>query len=262
VDIPNPVLTDRDGAIVTLSLNNPERLNAVSEELYQRLEHELAAVAVDGAVRAVVLRGSGRAFCAGADLKRHADTPRTATERREYVWLGQRVCQRLQQLRQPVIAGVHGYALGAGAELALSCDFVVMAEDARMGFPEVSIGTYVGGGVTKRLPALVGLARAKELLLLGERFTGRQAHAWGLVHEAVAEDELWTRVERLAAHLAAKAPLPAARAKRDLERWSTRSAADALAAEADGLLACMESSDWTEGVAAFREKRTPTFIGA
>jgi enoyl-CoA hydratase len=250
---------ERAGRVVRLVLNRPERLNAVTERLYERLLEELANVETDPEARAIVLAGEGRAFCAGADQKAHADGVRTRGQQAEYVELGWRVCERIQHCRTPVIAAVHGYALGAGAEIAISADFVIMTQDAQMGFPEVSIGTYVGGGVTRRLPRLIGLRRATELLMLGERFTGQQAADWGLAYQAVPAATLDTAVAELAEQLVAKAPLSVARLKAAL--CSDAPFDEVLRTEAGDLLSIMGSADWAEGVAAFRERRTPSFEG-
>jgi enoyl-CoA hydratase len=169
------------------------------------------------------------------------------------------VCEQIQKMATPVVAAVHGYALGAGAELATSADFLVIAEDAKMGFPEVSIGTFVGGGVTRRLPRLVGLRRATDLLILGERFTGVQAAEWGLAQAAVPAADLPRAGAELAANLAGKAPIPLARMKAALLSEEPFDAV--LRTEARHLLEVMGSDDWAEGVAAFAERRTPVFHG-
>ncbi|WP_182345926.1 enoyl-CoA hydratase/isomerase family protein [Tomitella gaofuii] len=254
-----PVLTTLDGAVQTVAFNRPERLNAVSEELYEQAISALRAADEDPSVRAVVLTGEGRAFCVGADLKAHGAGGRTPERQRYYTDLGQRVCELIQTMSTPVIAAVAGYALGAGAEMAVSADFLVMAEDAKMGFPEVSIGTYVGGGVTHRLPRLVGLRRATDLLILGDRFTGVQAAEWGLAHAAVSAGELTAAAHELAARLAAKAPLSLAKMKAALFRDDDIETA--LLDEPRQLVELMGTRDWAEGVAAFAEKRDPVFEG-
>lgn len=252
------VLTAVDGQVMTISLNRPHRLNAVSEELYRGIIEALENAASDDGVRAVVLTGEGRAFCVGADLKAHGEGERTDAQKREYVLLGQAVCRAIQESPIPVVAAVRGYALGAGAEMATSADFLLMADDARMGFPEVSIGTFVGGGVTHRLPRLIGLRRAIDLLVLGERFTGEQAADWGVArvstHDAVRAD-----ATALARTLAAKAPLSFARMKAALHLDPTID--QAFDAEAEDLLDMMKTEDWAEGVAAFAANRSPRFQG-
>lgn len=253
------VLTTRSGSTTTLALNRPKRLNAVSEELYEALIDALRAADDDPEVRAVVLTGTGRAFCVGADLKAHQAGTRSRADQARYLDLGQRVCEQIQTMGTPVIAAVNGYALGAGAEMAVSADFLVIAEDAQMGFPEVSIGTFVGGGVTHRLPRLVGLRRATDLLTLGERFSGSLALDWGLAHSAVPAGELLDAAHTLAAALAAKAPLSLARMKAALRRNDPLEVV--FETEPQELLALMGTQDWAEGVAAFAERREPIFQG-
>ena len=168
--------------VALVHLNRPERLNAVDEALTRGLVAALERALAEDA-RAVVLAGRGRAFCAGHDLKAEppVETPLQTRERLEEI---QDVTRLVRRFPGPVVAAVHGYALGAGCEFALACDVVVAAEDAVFGFPEVSVGLSVTGGVSRLLPVLVGWARAKELLLLGERVSGSQAAAMGLVARA------------------------------------------------------------------------------
>ncbi|MBF6195983.1 enoyl-CoA hydratase/isomerase family protein [Nocardia implantans] len=253
------VLVSRSGPIATLTLNRPERLNAVSEELYEALIGHLVVADSDPQVRCVILHGAGRAFCAGADLKAHRSGTRTPAEQAHYLDLAQRACEQIQRMDTPVVAAVAGYALGAGAELAVSADFLVMADDAQIGFPEVSIGTFVGGGVTHRLPRLIGLRRAADLLILGERCDAARAFDWGLAYASVSGDILLDTARGLAESLAAKAPLPLARMKAALRRDDPLDVA--LATEPRQILELMATRDWAEGVAAFAERRTPVFEG-
>jgi enoyl-CoA hydratase/carnithine racemase len=261
------VLTARSGSIAILRLNRPERLNAVDEELYGELLDGLERAAADPAVRAVILAGAGRAFCVGADLKAHSAGERSQDDLAEYVALGQQVCAQIQAMGTPVVAAVHGYALGAGAEIAVSADFLVMDASAQIGFPELSIGTFVGGAVTHRLPRLVGLRRATDLLFLGERLAGARAVDWGLAYAAVPDQAVFqppgTRclaaAQDLARQLADKAPISMEIMKASLRR--NPSYEDALKAEADALLEVMKTADWAEGVAAFAERRSPVFTG-
>ena len=253
------VNAERRDAVLRITLNRPDRLNAVSQELYTLVLEQLVAADTDPAVRCVLLNGAGRAFCVGADLKAHGESIRSESDRMGYVDLGQRVCAQIQQMSTPVIAVVHGYALGAGAEIAVSADFLVIATDAKMGFPEVSIGTFVGGGITYRLPRLVGLRRAAELLMLGERFTGAQAAEWGLAYAAVEPDQLDHVAGDLATALAAKAPISLGRMKKAL--LAATEIDVALRDEAADLLAVMRTEDWAEGVRAFADRRPPVFHG-
>jgi enoyl-CoA hydratase len=254
-----PVLIERRGPVLWLTLNRPHRLNAVSLPLYRGLVRALAEVDED--VRVVVLTGAGRAFCAGADLKAHAEQPLTAKQRRSYVRAAQRANLLLQRGPRPVIAAVNGPAIGGGLELALSCDFIVVASDARLRLPEIALGTFVGGGVTYTLPERVGMARARELLLLGEFFTGEQAEAMGLANRAVAAARVQATALEMAGKLAAMAPVSMTLARRLLRRARRMSRRQLLEAEARALETCMSTDDWREGVIAHREKRTPRYTG-
>jgi enoyl-CoA hydratase len=254
-----PVLATRAGSVLTLTLNRPQRLNAVSDQLYQALDSALRRGADDPSVRVIVLRGAGRAFCSGADLKAHAGAERTVEQRQAYAELAADVVRTVTTVGTPVVAMVHGYAVGAGAELAVSADFLVAAEDAVLAFPELTLGTYVGGGVTVALPRLIGLARARELLLTGRRFTGAEAATWGLAHRAVPAGQLETAVTQLTDQLAAAAPVPVGLMKAHLRGGPELD--EALRAEVKALVHCMGTADWAEGVAAFADRRTPAFEG-
>jgi enoyl-CoA hydratase/carnithine racemase len=252
------VLRRRDGDCAYITLNRPHRLNAVSEALYRELIAALDEVN-DSDARVVVLEGAGRAFSAGADLKAHA-AGRRSDEQEAYVRLGTEACLKLGAIAQPVIAAVHGYAIGAGAELAISCDVIIAAHDARLAFPEASLATYVGGGVTAILPRLIGRARATELLMFGRRINGEDAVSLGLAMAAVHPDELKTYVHSAAEELAEKGPLAIRQLKRHL-RGPDRQATDAAREEEATLIRLMQTADWREGVAASREHRAARYVG-
>lgn len=242
-----------------MRLNRPDRLNAVNLELYEALERTLGELADDPEVRVVVLTGAGRAFSAGADLQDPGGAD--PEQRRAYVETGQRVHRLLQTLSKPVVAAVNGAAVGAGLELALACDLVIAAEDARLRLPELALGTFVGGGTTYVLAQRVGLTRAKELLLLGEFLTGAEAVRIGLVNRAVPQERVLDEALAIADELTRRGPIPVSHAKRLLDRARLLDAEAAMAGEAEALLECMESRDWREGMAAFLEKRPPRFVG-
>src|SRR5262249_52874658 len=173
------ILYDVREGIAEIRLNRPHRLNAVVQELYSELAETLDLAEANRDVRVVLVTGEGRAFCVGADLKEH-QAGRTAFDRREYLRGEQVVCRRLMLLSKPVVAPVNGFALGAGAEMAVASDFVIMAKGARLGFPEIGLGSFLGGGITYSLPRLVGLAKARELVFLGERIDAEEAVRIGL----------------------------------------------------------------------------------
>ena len=250
----------RHGQVQEIRFNRPHRLNAVTEALYAELNDALTRAEADGEVRVVVLTGEGRAFCVGADLKEHKQG-RTAFDRRQYLQGEQIVCKRLMQMQTPVIAAVNGYALGAGAELALAADFMLMADSAQIGLPEVSIGNFLGGGVTWLLPRLVGLAKARELVFLGERLDGAEAVRIGLANRHYPDEGFFDAALAFAEKVASKAPLSMALAKEQLTFSGERTLDACLTAELEGMTFVGTTRDWQEGVDAFAEKRTPRFQG-
>lgn len=263
------ILLDVDGPVATVRLNRPERMNAVVEAMYEELQRALDQLAGDRDVRVVVLTGSvlerggvpKQAFCAGADLKEHAGGRRNPAQQRIYIELAHETTRRLAHHSQPVIAAVNGPARGAGAELVLCCDLVLMADDATLAFPETGLGTFIGGGATFHLPRLVGLARARELVYTGRVVSGAEAVELGLALASVPVADLETAAATLAATLAERAPLSLRLAKRLLNESAESDLDTALAAETEAILECMGTDDWREGVRAFAERRAPAFRG-
>lgn len=179
---------------MAVSLNRPDKLNAIDNELAGAVLAAIEAAAVEASVRVLLLRGIGRAFCAGRDV--------TQPPTEEDLVRVQAVASALMSLPKPVVASVHGWAVGAGLEWMLNADVVVAAESSRFKLPEASLGVFVTGGLTATLPAYAGLNRAKALMLLGEEFSAAQAQAWGLVWQVVPDAELEAASRRLGARLA------------------------------------------------------------
>jgi enoyl-CoA hydratase len=246
--------------VAEIRLNRPQRLNAVTQQLYDELKAALGQAETDRDARVVLLTGEGRAFCVGADLKEHK-AGRTAFDRRQYLQGEQTVCKRLLQLKRPVVAAVNGFALGAGAELAIASDFLLMAQSAQIGLPEISIGNFLGGGVTYLLPRLVGLAKARELVFLGERINGDEAVRIGLANRSLPDERFLESAREFAKKIATKAPLSMQLAKEQLNFAAERTLDAALVAELEGMTFVGTTKDWQEGVDAFAEKRTPVFEG-
>jgi enoyl-CoA hydratase/carnithine racemase len=194
------VLTRRSPAdgVLELHLSRPERLNALTLALARELLHEVHHAHEDTAVRAILLTGEGRAFCAGKDK----DDPPTP----DFVDALQRLARALMDSRKPVVAAVQGWAVGAGFEMLLNCDIVIAADDARFMLPETNIGLFGTGGVVALLPRVVGLARAKGLLMLGREITAQQAADWGLVWQVVPREQLQAQALGVARQLAAADP--------------------------------------------------------
>ncbi|MFK0247550.1 enoyl-CoA hydratase/isomerase family protein [Amycolatopsis azurea] len=238
-----------DDGIAVIWLNRPERLNAVVAELVDDLLEALDAAAKSDA-RAVVLAGRGRAFCAGHDLKE----PTPEGDSRPRLDRLQDVTRRLRGLRQPVIAAVHGYAIGAGAEFAMGCDLILAADDAVFAFPEVSLGLSVTGAASRLLPLLVGPLKAKELLLLGERVSGTEAGELGLVNAVLPADDLMDTALAWATKIASHPAAAATMAKRALDSGIDSSLDAALELEVSHALITEHSAEVAASAEAFRSR--------
>jgi len=208
------VLTEDRGAVRIITLNRPERLNAITEALIADLNSALEQAQADASIRAIVLTGAGRAFCAGDDLHEYADQASSKEATQEYVERLQQVTRHIVLGRLPVVAAVNGWAVGGGFEWVLDCDLVVVGESARAFFPEMALGLFVTGGVTAILPRIVGLARARQLLLLGERIDSNQMIDWGIAQWRVADASVLDEAVGVAERLTTLSE----RAVRDLRR--------------------------------------------
>jgi enoyl-CoA hydratase len=254
------VSTTADGRVALLTLARPERMNALSSRLLAALERATAEAEADPDVRAVVIGGEGRAFCAGADIAELQQA--TRLQAAAYVRRIQRVCARLEASRLPVLAAVDGIAFGGGFELALSCDLVVAGERASFGLPEITLGVIPGGGGTQRLPRLAGRNRAKELILLGEPISAHTARELGVVNRVVADGEAPGAALEWAARLSERAPLALGVAKRVVDQGIQADLATGHELEAQGVAALFGTGDQAEGMNAFLEKRAARFSGA
>lgn len=257
-----PILWTTDGAVGVATLNRPEALNAITVGMLEELERSLDAAEGDAGIRAVVLAASGeKAFCVGADLKALAAEYEGDLPPADLTAAIHRAFGRLETSPRPVVAAIRGYCLGGGLELALAADLRVAAEDARFGLPEARIGSIPGGGGTQRLPRLIGLARAKELMLTGEQIDAAEAYRIGLVNRVVPAAALLDEAVGLAAGMARLAPLALARIKE-----AANGAADLPLEQGLRLEQACHDSLWTsedrrEGIRAFLEKRDPDFRG-
>ena len=251
---------DVDGPVATITLDRPEALNALTVPVKVALREALERLAVDRAVRAVILTGAGRAFCAGQDLaeREQPDAAPLDVELRERY---NPIILALRAMGQPVIAAVNGVAAGAGASIAFACDLRIAAEDARFVLAFGRIGLVPDSGTTWFLPRLVGQARAAELALVGEPISADEALRIGLVSRVVPNDELLPQARALADRIAASAPMAVALTKGALERAASIDLETALEGEAKLQGIAGASADHAEGLAAFREKRAPRFTG-
>jgi enoyl-CoA hydratase len=254
------VLLDRDEAIVTLTLNRPDKLNALSVELVTELGRLVGELGADPSVRCAIVTGAGdKAFAAGADIAAMASmTPQQA---KHFADLGHRVGAALEALHFPVIAAVNGFALGGGCEIALACDFIYASDKAKLGQPEVNLGVIPGFGGTQRLARRVGDARARELCMTGDMVAADEALRIGLVNAVVPHAELLPRVREIAKKIASKGPLAIAAAKRVIARGADVPLVVANELEATAFAALFGSEDQREGMKAFVEKRAAKFSG-
>ena len=250
------VVEQRGVGIVQIRLNRPERMNALGVDMTLALERAINE-AIAAQARVILVRGTGRAFCAGADLKerRTMDEPARVLHNRQI----NAAVDALAAAPMPTIAVINGLALGGGCEIAIACDFRIAAEDAQIGLTEARIGAIPGAGGTQRLPRLIGAARAIEMILTGEPVTAQRAAEIGLVNTVVANDALDAHAERLASVLASRSPSGAATAKRLIYRGLEVPLADALQLEHAALKDILASADYAEGLAAFADKRAPRF---
>jgi enoyl-CoA hydratase len=254
------VLLARDGHVATLTLNRPDKLNALNEELLQELGKHLRDLDLDSEVRVVILTGAGdKAFAAGADID--AMKAMTPTEAKRFAGVGHHVGVGIEGARFPVIAAVNGFALGGGCELALACDFIYASDKAKLGQPEVNLGVIPGFGGTQRLARRVGEARARELCMTGDMVGAEEALRIGLVNAVVPHAELLGKVREVAAKIAAKGPLAIAAVKRVVLRGADVPLATANELEATAFAALFGTDDQREGMAAFLGKRPARFVG-
>ena len=248
----------REGAVAVMTLNRPGKLNALSTAVEEALGAALASDEV-GSSAGVVIAGAGRAFSAGADV--HEMREQTAAAVLEYYRQTGTVYERVAALRQPTIAAIHGYCLGGGFELALACDFRVADESAVFGLPEVGIGIVPSSGGTHRLVRAVGTVKAKELLLLRDRFGAEEALELGLVTLVVPEGRALARALELGGDLAALPPLAVEVAKRAVDAAAESSREVGLLVERLAYGVLSQTEDHAEATAAFDEKRDPRFRG-
>ena len=254
------VTVGRDGHVAILTLNRAEAANAFSRGLLAALSDAVAGLAANADVRCVVLTGAGeKAFCAGADLKERAgmnddEVLAVVTSIREAV-------SAVAALPVPVVAAINGAAFGGGLELALACDVRLISSAASVGLTETSLAIIPGGGGTQRLARLIGPGRAKELIFTARRISAQEAYAIGLVQQVVEPDLLAGRAAELAARIAANGPVAVRAAKEAIDLGLGLPLEEALRLETELYARTIGTADRLEGLAAFREKRTPVYRG-
>ncbi|MCI0567723.1 MAG: enoyl-CoA hydratase-related protein [Acidobacteria bacterium] len=255
----NLTLEIRD-RVARLTVNRPEKLNALNRATLQEMEQAFSECSSDPAVGLVILTGSGaKAFIAGADINELAQ--QTPVEGREYARYGQRLFQRIESLGKPVLAAINGYALGGGCEIALACTLRFAASTARFGQPEVNLGLIPGYGGTQRLARLVGRGKAQELILTGEMIDAAEALRIGLVNQVFPAEELLPKTEAVASIILSRGPLAVRYAMEAIHRGLNMPLEEGLDYEATLFSVLCSSTDMKEGTRAFLEKRKPKFEG-
>jgi enoyl-CoA hydratase/carnithine racemase len=244
--------------IATIKLNRPERFNALGSRIVEELGRALDEIEVSEEVRAVILTGTGdRAFCSGVDLKERREMD--ADERWAHNRALNAFSERLARMQAPTIAAINGLAFGGGFEMTLACDFRISADHAEFALPEVSLGIIPGSGGTQRLPRLIGLTRAKELILTARRIDASMALEMGIISKVISKDELLEEARTLAKEIAKNSPLAIAYAKAAVNIAMETSIEQGLLFETAAIRTTLAHEDYKIGLAAFAERRSPNF---
>lgn len=251
------ILTEIRNRSALITLNRPQAMNALNNELLRELMDALADFDRDETIGAMVITGNEKAFAAGADIKEMADKSITEIMDRDHV----AVFGRIRTIRKPVIAAVSGWALGGGCEVALSCDMIVASESAKFGQPEITIGVIPGAGGTQRLTHAVGKAIAMEMILNNRTLTAQEAYQFGLVNRVVPVESYLDEALKLADEIASRAPLAIRAAKKMINQAHEFSLSEGLKEERQAFYSLFASEDQKEGMQAFIEKRKPEWKG-
>ncbi len=247
-----------EDGIATVTFNRPEKLNALNQQMLAEFADVLALIEKDPAVRVLLLTGAGRAFIAGADISRFLEFDPLAA--REFARGAHEIGFKLEALKVPVIACANGFALGGGLEMAMACDFIYAADNAKFGQPEINLGIMPGFGGTQRLARLVGKGNAKEMCLTGRLVDAAEAKAMGLVARVFPAADFMSECRKVAGEVAAKGRTSLALAKLAVDRGFDADLKTACALEVDAFALCFASPDAQEGARAFLEKRPPKFV--
>jgi len=252
------IAVETDGPLAVIRLNRPEAMNALNAQMVKELVSALDRAEIDASVRCVVLTGSDRAFCAGADVKEMVNKTSAEMVKSDHL---SAAWARVASFPKPVIAAMSGYALGGGLELAMCCDILIASEGAKFGQPEINIGIIPGGGATQRLSRAVGKSKAMEMILTGGMISAEDAKAAGLVTRVVPPGGYLEEAKKLGLEIASKAPLAVRNAKRAVNASQETGLADGLEVEAKLFHELFDTADKKEGMSAFLEKRKPNFTG-
>ena len=257
--MPENIILEKRGRVALLTINRPEKLNALNIKTRQEMAEALDELRNDDSVRVLVITGAGeKSFVAGADIAEFEG--RTALQQRA-VMRAKSVFTATEDFPKPIIAMINGFCLGGGCELALSCDIRMASDRARFGQPEINLGIIPGGGGTQRLTRLVGEGKAMQMILTGEMIDAQEAYRLGLVNEVHPAAELEAKTMELANKIAEKSPIALAMAKAAVKNAARMNLREGLDQEIDLFALCFSSQDKEEGVRAFLEKRKPDFKG-
>ncbi len=251
------ILTQTRSRVGLITLNRPRALNALNNQLILEVMDALEAFDGQDGIGAMVITGNEKAFAAGADIKEMADKSSDEMKKNDYT----AVFDRIRSIRKPVIAAVSGWVLGAGCEVAMSCDMIVASESAKFGQPEITIGVIPGAGGTQRLTRAVGKAIAMEMILNNRTLTAQEAYQFGLVNRIVPVDSILDEALKLAEEIASRAPLAVRAAKKMINQIYEKSLSEGLAEEKQEFYNLFSSEDQKEGMQAFIEKRKPEWKG-
>jgi enoyl-CoA hydratase len=254
----NTLLYEKKDGIGTVTINRPDSLNALNAEVFSELGRVFQEIEDDADVRVAILTGAGeKSFVAGSDITEMA--PQDSTQITRFLATVRQASDRIYTMSKPVIAAINGYCLGGGCEVAMCCDLRIASEKARFGQPEINVGVIPGGGGTQRLPRLIGMTRAKELLYTGDMIDAPTALSYGLVNKVVPLADLMTTATEMAAKLVSKSGRILELIKMSVNTGYGMSLPDALDYEAQCFALCFATEDQKEGMKAFMEKRKADF---
>lgn len=249
----------KENETALVAINRPPA-NALASGLLSEISDMLDQVEGDRAIRSILIFGEGRFFSAGADIKEFT-TIESGEDFAKLAKKGQDIFDRMEKFPKPIIAAIHGAALGGGLELAMACHIRLVSENAKLGLPELQLGLIPGFAGTQRLPRYVGMAKAAEMLLTSDPISGKEAVQWGLANQAFAEEDLLDKAKEMAFKIARKSPVSVKAAIELLNSSKTESFYKGSELEAKRFGEVFTSKDGKEGISAFIEKREPTFIG-
>jgi len=253
------IIYEKKGAFAKITLNRPDKMNAMNRTMFQEILNALDDAEQDDSMKAVVITGSGKAFCSGVDLKFAREELGTVKSEWNFLSVGKRLLERIEDLAKPVIAAVNGLALAGGFEILLAVDMAVAVEDAMLGDQHMKVGMFGAGGSPYRLPLLVGFRKAKELILTGKWISGKEAEQIGLVNRSVPAGELEKAVDEMVAELSDKSPMAMRITKAYMNRTTLSDSNAHLERAILSSLINNASEDYEEAVKAFQEKRKPEF---